>query len=94
MKESIRILGTNYNREDMMVDLVEWCHGISITDNDGFMHVRECGSKYKDGVIVDCFAHFESDSVWYVVKCGEVYFEVLPDEYKSFETFYDPLPFK
>lgn len=80
----IEVIGTQYNCEDMMVDLVEACKGFYITDNDGNMFTYERGCKFKDGNIIDCFVHHESDCIFMVCECNGVYFIVYFEDWERF----------
>ena len=79
----IDIIGTHYNKEDQFSEdgcTVE-CDGLSFINaekqnNFNIMDTYMIGDKYMDGIIVDCFCHPESDCIWAVIKCLDVYFSV------------------
>lgn len=79
----IDIIGTHYNKEDQFSEdgCVIACDGISFMDaekqnNFNIMVTYMIGDKYMDGIIVDCFCHPESDCIWAIIKCLDVYFSV------------------
>lgn len=94
LKADIRVMGTDYKEEQMFVDLVERCYGFQVTDDNGWIYTYEVGDGYRDGRIVNCFVHYESDCVFMVVECNGVYFEVGFDNYKEYKVHHEPLPFK
>lgn len=78
----IEILGDRYNDEDMIVDTVEKCDGYRFTDGRGIEVKVYKGYIYNGGLVVDCFVHPESDTIFFVVLCDGVYFCVTPDTSK------------
>ena len=94
LKHEINVIGQNYRMEDMMIDLVEQCYGFAIIDNDGFMYQYTEGDKYRDGEIVNCFVHHESGTVFMVVECDCVYFEIGFDNVDRYDLLQDELPFR
>lgn len=95
----IRMIGDHYDKHDQFSDdgCVIECHGISFEDAEsqgGFMKSYECGDRFRDGVIVDCFCHPESDCIWAIVKCNDVYFSVEFKHTGKYDIFNEPLPFK
>ena len=84
LKTSIRVIGSEYNTSDMIVDTVEQCRGFMITDDEEWITVYKIGDEYNDGKIVDCFVHHESDCIWMVVECNGVYFEIGFSNYKKY----------
>ena len=90
---NMTVIGTEYTTEQMLVDLVEICHGFQITDNDDWLHTFAVGDEYRGGKIVDCFVHHESECIFMVVECGGVFFDVYFDNYKKYSLQWEPLPF-
>lgn len=80
----INVIGTNYNKEDQFGNdgCVIECDGLSFVNaekKNNFMNIMDTymvGDKYMDSTVVDCFCHPESDCIWMIVKCSNVYFDV------------------
>ena len=80
----IKPIGVNYSRDSQIIDTVELCDGFTIIDEDNSRHKFMIGDNFRDGQIVDCFVHPESDCVWMVACCNEYYFEIIFDNYKDY----------
>ena len=93
LKTDIRVIGTEYNTGDMIIDTVEPCNGFTVTDDEGWFTAYAVGDQYRDGKIADCFVHPESDCIFMVVECNGVYFEVYFNNYKEYKLQWEPLPF-
>lgn len=83
----INPIGTEYNPVDMIVDTVEQVYGVKLEADDKHIIV-ESGNMYLDGIVVNIFIHPESDCVWAIVKCNEVYFEVTFDGFVKYVPYY------
>lgn len=87
----IRSIGTRYSRDVQMVDTVEMCDGFIVIDKDNLKHKFIIGDKFRDGQIIDCFIHPESDCIWMIVCYDEYYFEVYFDNYKDYNIIWNTL---
>lgn len=93
IKESIEVIGTQYKTEDMLVDLVEKVYGFTMYKGRYAYSVEE-GCNFRDGRIVDCFEHAESDTVFIVVEYDGTFFCVYFYDYDKYELIDDDLPFR
>lgn len=87
LKTDIRVIGTKYSIDDMIIDTVELCNGFTIISNNG-PFTYKIGDQYRDSYIVDCFVHPESDCIFMIVEYGGVYFEVYFYDYEKYKLLF------
>ena len=75
MISCIRPIGQYYSYEDELVDTVELHKGFTVI-HANTITTYKVGDKFRDGIIVDCFEHPESDCIWMIVECNGTYFDV------------------